>query len=91
MSDARYAGSCHCGKVTYQVDIDLAHLITCNCSMCSRTGSIMAFVASSNFELVSGDADLHDYQFNKNGSITCSAPIAAFARLHAAATARGTR
>jgi hypothetical protein len=25
----------------------------------------MAFVASSNFRLLSGDADLHDYQFNK--------------------------
>jgi hypothetical protein len=65
MSDAKsYAGSCHCGKVTYQVAIDLGHVITCNCSMCSRTGSIMAFVQPSRFQLQTGERDLHDYQFN---------------------------
>ncbi|MEP7049711.1 MAG: GFA family protein [Pseudomonadota bacterium] len=66
MTEAKiYSGSCHCGKVSYQVDLDLSQaLITCNCSMCSRTGSLMAFVPEERFRLLSGEDALTDYQFN---------------------------
>ena len=59
-----YSGSCHCGKVSYKVSVDLSNVITCNCSICSRTGSIMAFVAEERFQLLSGQDALTDYQFN---------------------------
>ncbi len=59
-----YSGSCHCGKVTYKVALDLSHVMTCNCSICSRTGSVMAFVPEDGFELLSGEDALTDYQFN---------------------------
>jgi hypothetical protein len=66
MTEAKtYRGSCHCGKVTYDVAIDLAHVMTCNCSICSRTGSIMAFVPEASFTLLSGEGEQTDYQFNK--------------------------
>ena len=66
MSESKtYPGSCHCGKVRYKVDIDLSNVMTCNCSICSRTGSIMAFVPAASFELVSGEGAQTDYQFNK--------------------------
>lgn len=64
MSEAQtYAGSCHCGKVTYNVSLDLGQVMACNCSICSRTGSLMAFVPVANFQLLSGENEQTDYQF----------------------------
>jgi hypothetical protein len=63
----KYRGSCHCGKVTYEVDIDLGdRIVTCNCSMCGRAGTVLAFVPTEQFKLLSGEDSLTDYQFNKN-------------------------
>ncbi len=62
----RYHGGCHCGRVRYEVDADLSKVMTCNCSICGKTGTIMNFVPESAFRLLSGENDLTDYQFNKN-------------------------
>ena len=62
-----HTGSCHCGKVRYQVELDLSQpVIACNCSICQRSGSLLAFVPAAKFELLSGESDLKDYQFNKH-------------------------
>jgi len=59
-------GGCHCGAVRYRVDIDLSKPVTqCNCSICSRTGTLLAFVPVSAFTLEKGEGSLTDYQFNK--------------------------
>lgn len=60
-----YAGGCHCGAVRYEVTADLAQTITCNCSLCSKTGWILTFVPHAQFTLLSGEENLADYQFNK--------------------------
>ncbi len=61
-----HAGGCHCGAVRYRVDIDLTQpVIQCNCSICSRTGTLLAFVPESSFTLEKGEQNLTDYQFNK--------------------------
>lgn len=62
---ATYTGGCHCGAVRFEVKADLSQTITCNCSMCAKTGSILAFAPAETFELVSGEDALSDYQFNK--------------------------
>src|SRR4051794_16362280 len=68
MSEAQaYTGSCHCGKVRYAATVDLSQpVISCNCSMCGRTGSLLAFVPASAFTLQSGEDSLTDYLFNKH-------------------------
>lgn len=67
MAEARtYTGSCHCGQVKYRVTTDLAHVLSCNCSMCSRTGTWLSFVPEEQFELLSGQDKLRDYQFNRH-------------------------
>ncbi len=58
-------GGCHCGRVRYEVAADLTSTISCNCSICQKTGTILAFVPEAQFKLVSGEDDLVDYQFNK--------------------------
>ena len=66
MTEAKtYAGSCHCGEIRYEVTTDLGKVITCNCSICSRTGWMLHFVPASQFKLLSGEGSLTDYQFAK--------------------------
>lgn len=66
MSEAKtYTGGCHCGRVRYEVTLDLAEpAITCNCSMCGRSGTMLRFVPVSAFKLLSGADVLTDYRFN---------------------------
>ena len=62
-----YSGSCHCGAVRYTVEADLSQpVIACNCSMCGRSGTLLAFVPADKFKLEKGEDSLTDYQFNKN-------------------------
>jgi hypothetical protein len=66
MSDAKtYQGSCHCGKVRFEIEADLGTLTACNCSICSRTGARLAFIPAAQFKLLSGDDAQTDYQFGK--------------------------
>ncbi len=60
-----YVGSCHCGEVRYEVNIELGKVVACNCSICSRMGWLLSFVPSSQFRLQSGEKVLADYQFGK--------------------------
>jgi hypothetical protein len=60
-------GGCHCGKVRYQAKLDLeGPVISCNCSMCGRSGTLLTFIPADQFTLLSGEDDLTDYQFNKH-------------------------
>ena len=65
MSGKRYSGGCQCGAVTYEVDVDLDNVITCNCSRCQRIGCVLAFTPRDKFELKSGQDQLTEYRFNK--------------------------
>jgi len=58
-----YRGGCHCGAVAYEVRTDLAKVMTCNCSICTKMGSILTFVPATEFTLTAGGDDLTDYQF----------------------------
>ena len=78
-----YQGGCHCGAVRYEVQMQLGKAIECNCSICSKKGSLLAFVPASQFKLVSGEGVLTDYQFNRHiiHHLFCSkCGIASFSR-----------
>jgi hypothetical protein len=60
-----YTGGCHCGQVRYETTADLAEVISCNCSICSKRGLLLTFVKPERFALRSGAEMLNDYQFNQ--------------------------
>ena len=62
----KHIGSCHCGNVRYEVEGTFESGIECNCSMCSRKGSLLAFVPKSSFRLLTPDENAAAYLFNKH-------------------------
>ncbi|GAA4527515.1 GFA family protein [Chelativorans composti] len=60
----QYQGGCHCNAVRFRVEVDLSNPVTCNCSYCTKRGSILAFTPEQNFVLESGEDKLTEYRFN---------------------------
>jgi hypothetical protein len=63
---ATHQGSCHCGKVAFEVEGEIDSALSCNCSMCQRKGSLLWFVPRAQLRLSSGEDALATYTFNKH-------------------------
>jgi hypothetical protein len=61
-----YTGSCHCGKVRFEVNAHLDKVMSCNCSYCTRKGMLLTFVPEDQFKLLTGEDGLTEYRFNKH-------------------------
>ena len=61
-----FKASCHCGNVAYEVEGELAGVMECNCSMCSRKGAKMWFVPRSQLRLTTPESGAKTYLFNKH-------------------------
>jgi hypothetical protein len=59
-----YRGSCHCGRVQFEVDADLDHVRVGDCSICRRRGALNHRVESQNFRLITLLEDLSFYTFH---------------------------
>ncbi len=61
----KHQGSCHCGRVAFELDADVTEAIDCNCSMCRRRGSLLAFFPREALTLKTPESDYATYRFNK--------------------------
>ena len=61
-----YKGSCHCGNIAFDVEGELTGAMACNCSICSRKGSLLWFVPRDKMRLLTPESALSTYTFNKH-------------------------
>jgi len=67
-----YRGSCHCGEVEFEVEVDdlgEQRIIECNCSICRRKGFLHLIVWPGRFELKSGGEMLREYRFHTETAV----------------------
>jgi hypothetical protein len=62
----KHLGSCHCGRVKFEVEGDITTALSCNCSICQRKGSLLWFVPRGALRLLTPEADASTYLFNKH-------------------------
>jgi hypothetical protein len=79
-----YIGSCHCGDVQFEVDADIDHVRLCDCSVCSKRGTLNYRVPKQSLRLLTtwenltlyqwGSGTAEDYFCRKCGILTFRRP-----------------
>jgi hypothetical protein len=59
----KHAGSCHCGAVKFEVQVDATAGSRCNCTVCTKVGGLTGIVKPEAFRLLSGEQDLSYYEW----------------------------
>ena len=62
----KHFGSCHCGQVAFEVEGTIEGVLSCNCSMCQRKGSLLWFVPRDRLQVTAGEDKLATYTFNRH-------------------------
>lgn len=62
----KHKGSCHCGRIAFEVEGEIPEVMSCNCSICQRKGALMWFVPRSAVQLLTPAQDMATYKFNKH-------------------------
>lgn len=58
-----YTGSCHCGAIRYEVELDLAQGTgKCNCTFCTKSRAWSAFARPPQFRLLAGKDKARAYR-----------------------------
>ena len=70
-----YRGSCHCGRVKFEVDADLDHVRVCDCSICRRRGALNFRVPPGDFRLLTPLEDLSLYTFHTHTARDYFCPV----------------
>jgi hypothetical protein len=55
MAMKTYKGSCHCGAITFEADLDLSRgTLRCNCSLCRKARAWFAFTPPDHLRVTKG-------------------------------------
>ena len=61
-----HTGSCHCGRIAFDVEGDIDSALACDCSICSRKGSLLWFVPRDKLKLKTPEDAASTYEFNRH-------------------------
>ncbi|HVK77310.1 MAG TPA: GFA family protein [Kofleriaceae bacterium] len=64
MSISKHHGSCFCGDVQFEVELDLSKGSKCNCTVCTKTGATGTNVKPAAFTLLSEESKLASFTRN---------------------------
>jgi hypothetical protein len=65
-----YHGSCHCGEIRYEADIDLTRGTgKCNCTFCMKARAWKAFVQPAAFRLATDEKNAVAYRKHEQASL----------------------
>ena|SRR6185437_16900155 len=70
-----YQGSCHCGRVRFEVTATLDDVRACDCSICRRRGALIHRVAPERFRLLTPLDDLATYSWNTHTARDYFCPV----------------
>lgn len=62
----KHSGSCHCGQIAFEVEGEIPEVMSCNCSICQRKGTLMWFVPRQLMTLLTAPGKMSTYTFNKH-------------------------
>jgi len=85
--DMRYQGSCHCGAVKFEADVDLTTASRCNCSICTKTAVTGAIGKPGDLTVLAGEDVVAVYEWGHKVSQRYFCPrcgIHCYARGHLA-------
>jgi len=60
---ATYVGSCHCGRIRFEVEGELGPVSLCNCSICARTAYLHWVVEPERVKLLTPACEWSSYRF----------------------------
>ena len=68
MALKKYSGSCHCGAVRFEADIDLTKGTTkCNCSLCAKARAWFVLASADHFHQIAGADAQTEYHWTPPG------------------------
>jgi hypothetical protein len=70
-----YQGSCHCGACRFEVDLDLDHVRSCDCSVCRRRGALIHRVPADRLRMLTPIEALAVYEWNSRTAKDYFCPI----------------
>ena len=73
----RYQGGCHCGRVRFEIDVEIGTIIDCNCSICAKKGFLHLIVDPSQVRMLSPADAVSLYQFNTRTTISVRCAVSA--------------
>jgi hypothetical protein len=59
----KHAGSCHCGTVKFEVEVDATSGMRCNCTVCTKVGLLMGMAKPEGLRILAGERDLSFYEW----------------------------
>jgi len=65
----RYQGQCHCGRVRFEIDADIDHVRSCDCTVCRQRGALIFRIPPDDFHPLTDIEDMSTYCW---GSLTAT-------------------